>query len=182
MEFEDMKDTLKTLKTLGADGFVFGILRRPETRTRYGWIDIERNKELVQLADGKPCTFHRAFDLIPEPYWDTTLAELIACGFSSILTSGGSLGNQATDHTSALSRLHSRNHGLKSSEDLEIIIGGGVRSMNIQSLSQLTGGKSFHSSALVDGATVVSIEETNRMCEFLAMECIGKKEGPIGSF
>lgn len=171
-----MKDTLEKLKSLGADGFVFGILQRPEMRTKWGWIDIERNRELVRLAEGRPCTFHRAFDLIPEFCWDRTLAGLAACGFSSILTSGGSLGNQATDHASALARLFRRKDALNTRQYIEIIIGGGVRSMNIQSLSQVTGGRSFHSSALVDSATVVSTEETRKMCEMLDIKYPWERE------
>lgn len=167
LDFQEMKNTLENLKSLGADGFVFGILQPPETRAHSGWIDVERNSELVRLADGRPCTFHRAFDLIPELFWNRTLAELGACGFSSILTSGGSSGNHATDHKSALARLYRHKYGLDSRQDIEIIIGGGVRSTNIQSLSQVTGGESFHSSALVDGASVVSIEETREMCKIL---------------
>jgi copper homeostasis protein len=98
--FEAMETTLITLKDLEADGFVFGILtrvsRNPSQNTAT-WIDVTRNKELVELAGGKPCTFHRAFDCIPESHWDTALVDLAKCGVASILTSGGPWSDKAID-------------------------------------------------------------------------------------
>lgn len=155
-EFETMRKTLVSLKSLGADGFVFGILNHPVHETLpQSHIDMEWNKELVRLADGLPCTFHRAFDLIPESEWTKSLADLAACGFSSILTCGGPSGTNATDCVEKLADLVGRrgdentNKGLGSNKGvLRIIVGGGVRASNIDELRTVTGASVFHSAAL----------------------------------
>lgn len=162
-----MKISLEDLKNHGADGFVFGILKQPETCTDGEWIDVERNKKLVQLADGRPCTFHRAFDCIPESCWDVTLTGLMACGFSSILTSGGSLGKSATDHIRALKSLSYHKMVATSHQTIDIIIGGGVRSTNIQLLWRNTNAKTFHSSALVEHGNIVSTDEVSKLRDLL---------------
>lgn len=66
----------------GADGFVFGCL------SPAGGLDLAANQRLIAAASGKPCTFHRAFDTLPDPL--TTAKILAELGFSRILTSGGS--------------------------------------------------------------------------------------------
>ena len=55
-EFTQMKSELIQLKTLNIDGFVFGILDEKDE------VNVAQNKELVELAEPFPCTFHRAFD------------------------------------------------------------------------------------------------------------------------
>nr|WP_244614367.1 copper homeostasis protein CutC [Elizabethkingia argenteiflava] len=55
-EFKEMQTQLLDLKSLGADGFVFGIL------SSEGKVDIEKNKVLVQLAGGR--SVHFILDLI----------------------------------------------------------------------------------------------------------------------
>lgn len=150
-----MKDTLVSLKSLGADGFVFGILNHSVQDTLpHSHIDMEWNKELVRLADGLPCTFHRAFDLIPESEWTKSLADITACGFSSILTSGGPSGTNATDCVEKLADLvgwrGDKNTKRRDSDKgvLRIIVGGGVRASNIDELRTVTGASAFHSAAL----------------------------------
>ncbi|KAJ5371527.1 copper homeostasis CutC domain-containing protein [Penicillium cataractarum] len=129
-DFETMKATLQLMNSLGADGFVFGILHQaPDHRSadRTSWIDIARNKELVQLADGKPCTFHRAFDCIPESDWNSVLEDIIECGFAAILTSGGPSSLNAVDCMDGLADLVNR-LSLDSQAGrraLEVIVGGG---------------------------------------------------------
>ncbi|KAJ5097841.1 Copper homeostasis protein CutC [Penicillium argentinense] len=183
-DFDQMKSTLESLKRLGADGFVFGILMHPEARTQdtAAWVDIERNKELVALADGRPCTFHRAFDCIPEQHWDTALAAVEECGFRSILTSGGPSGSKATDCIDKLSSLHQGFLGgiqtHQAHQALDIIIGGGVRSTNIQSLWEQTPAQTFHSSALLPGSEEVSEEEVTRLKEALKNCALLQEGGP----
>jgi len=79
-EFEVMKEDVKVLKEAGADGMVFGIL------TREGEVDVARCQELIELARPLPVTFHRAFDMVKDPY--TSLEIIIQLGFERILTSG----------------------------------------------------------------------------------------------
>ena len=80
-EFEIMKSDVLLCKQLGCDGIVTGIL------TREGKVDIERNKELVELAAPLKATFHRAFDRVSDP--SEALEDVINIGFERVLTSGG---------------------------------------------------------------------------------------------
>lgn len=58
-EFEMMKSDVLLCKQLGCDGIVTGIL------TSDGKVDIERNKELIELASPLKATFHRALTGFP---------------------------------------------------------------------------------------------------------------------
>ncbi|KAJ5813410.1 uncharacterized protein N7503_000160 [Penicillium pulvis] len=168
-EFGVMKSTLITLRESGADGFVFGILNPvPLDNPACPWIDVSRNKQLVQLAGDKPCTFHRAFDCIPEQYWGTALGELAECGFASILTSGGPSGDTAIECIDKLAELFqqadlTQSQLLSSLRVPEIIVGGGVRSSNIRLLWERTHGRAFHSSALVNSSDIVATSEVTTL-------------------
>ena len=173
--FETMKTTLKTLKDFGADGFVFGVLKKIESSDdlHARWIDLDRNKSLVQLAGGRPCTFHRAFDCIPESCWNIALSDLTECGFASILTSGGPSGDKAIDCVDKLSDLVRRTSdvsrpNLRTGHQFpEIIIGGGVRDTNIQILWQKTHAQAFHSSSLIPGSGFVASDDVKRLRDSL---------------
>ncbi|KAJ5762594.1 uncharacterized protein N7511_005976 [Penicillium nucicola] len=171
-EFETMKMTLNSLKHHGADGFVFGILNQFPHKAWNGrehWIDVPRNKALVRLAEGRPCTFHRAFDLIPEYYWDIALTDIIECGFTSILTNGGPSGIKAAECADKLAKLVAWEHPKEENGDqqhncvAEIIVGGGVRSSNIDMLLRVTGASAFHSAALLHSNEMVSKNEVDKM-------------------
>jgi copper homeostasis protein len=178
--FEVMKSTLTTMKHLGADGFVFGILRDPDesfSKNTSSWIDVARNKELIELAEGKPCTFHRAFDCIPESYWDTALADLIRCGFASILTSGGPSSDRAIDCVDRLANLAHRLdrlmiRSLVNHKPLQIIVGGGVRSDNIRILGEKSQARAFHSSARVSSSETVAISEVRMLRAMLQADSL----------
>lgn len=143
-EFEQMKQSLQEFYNAGADGFVFGILHDN------GEIDTEKCKELVALAKGKPCTFHRAFDHTPN--LEKSVEILVELGFKTILTSGGT--NSAMEGKNALKLLVE-----KYSESIDILIGGGVRSSNIKELKEATNGQFFHSSAIISSGEFASEEE-----------------------
>src|SRR6266536_4788233 len=78
-----MENEIGMFRDAGADGFVFGVLNRE------GKVAYSQNTTLIYKADGKPCTFHRAFDHIAEKHMEEELEVLIKCGFKAILTSGG---------------------------------------------------------------------------------------------
>lgn len=80
VEFETMLVDAAQLLAHGADGLVFGIL------TADGEIDAERTRKLVEIAEGKPTIFHRAFDVVPD--WRRSMDTLIELGITRILTSG----------------------------------------------------------------------------------------------
>lgn len=165
-DFETMKATLQLMDNSGADGFVFGILHKAPHRggaDRRSWVDIARNKELVQLAAGKPCTFHRAFDCIPESDWNTALEDIRECGFTAILTSGGPSSTNAVDCMDELADLVNRqscnpgSHSQAGRRGLDVIVGGGVRPTNIGMLRKKTLATNFHSSGLSSSSELVSI-------------------------
>src|SRR5580765_2253307 len=56
-EFQTMERDIENAKREGANGVVFGILQKE------GTVDIERTRELVELARPLSVTFHRAFDM-----------------------------------------------------------------------------------------------------------------------
>jgi copper homeostasis protein len=134
-EFDLMKAQIRILGNAGADGFVFGIL------TGDNKVDVLRNKELVDLANGKPCTFHRAFDAIAD--YDEGLEDVCKCLFKNILTAGCMDGEGAAVGTSGIERLVDR-----AKRRINIMPGGGVRSGNLEILKK-TGAGWFHSSGIV---------------------------------
>ena len=133
------------------------------------WVDVSRNKQLVQLAGGRPCTFHRAFDLIPESHWENALADIMECGFASILTNGGPSGTKATECMDKLQTLVryktqlQREQKNRGNRVPEIIVGGGVRASNIGLLQSIIGASAFHSAALVASEAVTSAKEVSNM-------------------
>jgi copper homeostasis protein len=79
-EFAIMRLDIETTKDEGADGVVIGLL------TAAGEVDIGRTRELIALARPLSITFHRAFDMTPEPF--RALETLIELGVDRVLTSG----------------------------------------------------------------------------------------------
>ncbi|HSD13045.1 MAG TPA: copper homeostasis protein CutC [Flavobacterium sp.] len=147
-EFQQMKNEILKFKTLGVNGFVFGILNDDRT------VNIESNSELVELAKPLPCTFHRAFDEVTDVF--QSLEDVIQCGFSTVLTSG-TMPN-VTEGISVLKNLVE-----KSNNRIVIMPGGGLRSANIKMLQQHTNAGFFHSSAITDGGEVANIDEVKAL-------------------
>ena len=138
-EFSTMKEQMSNLSDL-ADGFVFGVLTAEKR------VDIERNAELVQLAGGKPCTFHRAFDELGEKMVEE-LETIRRCGFDAVLTSGGEHDAASGMETLAYLVKESRKRG-----SFSVMVGGGVRHSNIGQLMNATQAGWFHSSAIISGS------------------------------
>ncbi|MCT2409024.1 copper homeostasis protein CutC [Chryseobacterium antibioticum] len=143
-EFEQMKTDLTSLKSLNVDGFVFGILDENDE------VNVEQNKALVKLADPFPCTFHRAFDRATD--LESSLEKVIDCGFKTILTSGQK--SNVSEGKENLKKLVELSNGR-----IEILVGGGLRSTNIEELRECTNAGYFHSSAITDGGAFASADE-----------------------
>lgn len=144
VEFEQMKSDIRRIKKFGIDGFVFGILNEDNS------VNIQQNKELVELASPIPCTFHRAFDQVVSI--QKSLEDVIICGFQTILTSGCEpnvdlgISNLKTLVSLAAGRI-------------VIMPGGGLRSSNVATILQTTQASYYHSSAITDGSdTAVGLE------------------------
>ncbi|MCF2219671.1 copper homeostasis protein CutC [Chryseobacterium sp. PS-8] len=143
-EFEQMKSDLVQLKSLKVDGFVFGILDENDE------VNIEQNKTLVELAKPLPCTFHRAFDRAKD--LEKSLEKVIECGFTTILTSGQK--PNVSEGKENLRKLVALSNGR-----IEILVGGGLRSSNIEEIREFTEAGYFHSSAITDGGAFANAEE-----------------------
>ncbi|HBV14890.1 copper homeostasis protein CutC [Chryseobacterium carnipullorum] len=143
-EFEQMKTDLIYLKSLGIDGFVFGILDGNDE------VNLVQNKTLVELANPLPCTFHRAFDRAKD--LENALEKVIGCGFKTILTSGQKPNvSEGKENLKKLVELSAGRIG--------ILVGGGLRSSNIKEIREFTNADYFHSSAITDGGAFASADE-----------------------
>jgi copper homeostasis protein len=143
-ELKQMKSEIETIKKLGVNGFVFGILNEDKT------INIEQNIALVELAKPFPCTFHRAFDEVLD--YEQALEDVISCGFSTILTSGTF--SNVMEGKEVLQQLV-----IQANNRIEIMPGGGLRSTNISALDEIVNANWYHSSAITDGSEIASSEE-----------------------
>jgi copper homeostasis protein len=144
VEFQQMKSEIESIKGLGVNGFVFGILNEDNT------INIEQNKTLVAEAYPFPCTFHRAFDAVSN--CEQALEAVISCGFSTVLTSGTF--SNVMEGKEVLKKLV-----VQAKNRIEIMPGGGLRSTNISELNQIVGANWYHSSAITDGTEIANPEE-----------------------
>ena len=79
-EFELMKADIVKFKEMGCKGIVSGILNEDKT------VDLERTKELIELTRPLEFTFHRAFDVVTDPFKE--IENLIELGIDRVLTSG----------------------------------------------------------------------------------------------
>ena len=128
-DFEIIKQDINLCKKLQCDGIVSGVLHQDMT------IDIQRTKELVDLADPLPFTFHRAFDSVPNPL--QAVQQLDEMGVERILTSGQQ--SNAIDGLPLLRELQENFSGI-------IIPASGVNPKNIKQFADGTF-KEIHFSA-----------------------------------
>lgn len=124
----------KALVKAGADGIVFGALKSDKT------IDVELSRSVQEAADGLPCTFHRAFDLIPDQL--AGLETVINLGYNRILTSGGQA--SAVEGSDNIAQLVAASKGR-----ISVMAGAGIKSSNVALLSSATNAQEFHASARI---------------------------------
>lgn len=130
-EIEVMNEEIKLLKSYGADGFVFGVLKSD------GSLNKEICRLLIRQADGKPCTLHRAFDVCRD--LPLTLEDAIDCGFKRILTSGGAatVGDGLKKIIQLLNQAGKR---------IIVMPGGGMKPEYVKPLSDTENLKEIHAS------------------------------------
>jgi copper homeostasis protein len=128
-ELAAMRYDIFSARQWGADGVVFGLL------TPSGEVDVERTRELVELARPMKVTFHRAFDMALD--METALEDIVRTGADRVLTSGGEptgiLGS------GMIARLVRRFAGR-----IGVMACGGIRSDNVQEIARATGADQFH--------------------------------------
>ena len=101
-------------------------------------VDIERTKRLVELARPLSVTFHRAFDVTPDPI--TALEDIVKTGADRLLTAGQQ--NKAPLGSKLIGEL------VKLADRRIIIMpGSGLNEKNITSFRDETGAREFHLSA-----------------------------------
>lgn len=129
-ELEQMRLDIALAKSCGMDGLVFGILHGDTS------INVEQTRELVELAQPLPVTFHRAFDETPN--LRTALEAVISTGATRILTSGGK--PTAFAGACMLADLVSAAVGR-----ITILPAGGINAANLCEVIRLTRACEFHS-------------------------------------
>jgi copper homeostasis protein len=132
-EFAAMASDIETAKAEGADGVVIGQL------TADGFVDVAHTRELMTLARPMAVTFHRAFDMTPDPF--AALETLVDLGIDRILTSG--------QEASVLEGLPMIAELVKRAGDRIVIIpGGGITPRNVDRIVAAARPKEIHFAAL----------------------------------
>lgn len=126
-----MRDDISAAAECGAEGVVLGLL------TMDGDVDVERTRELANLARPMQVTFHRAIDMARDA--GSALEAVIAAGVDRILTSGG-------EPTAMQGRHHLRRMVEAAHGRVTILAGGGVRPENVREIAQSGGVSEFHAS------------------------------------
>lgn len=129
-EFEVLRRQAETFQKAGADALVMGCLKRD------GCLDLDRMKELMEIAGDTPVTLHRAFDMCGDQ--EEALAAAKALGIRTILTSGGKA--SAREGMNELKKLAEQAGGT------EILAGAGIDAEAIRFLRAHTNLTSFHMS------------------------------------
>ena len=129
-EFSEMRSSIAEAKESGMDGVVLGVLKKDHR------VDIERTRELVELARPLPVTYHRAFDEAAD--LREALEDVMQSGAKRILTSGGA--KSALEGATVLAELTEA-----AGERILIVPGAGISVLNIEQVAHQTGAREFHS-------------------------------------
>jgi copper homeostasis protein len=128
LEMEIMRKDIETVKKLGADGVVIGVLNAD------GSVDTHRSAQLLSVARPMSVTFHRAFDMTRDPL--EALEDVISIGADRLLTSGQE--RSAIEGQLLLKELLE-----KAGDEIIIMPGGGIDEHNIH-LMEALGVKECH--------------------------------------
>jgi len=131
-EFAVMRSDVETAKAEGADGIVIGLL------SAEGEIDVERTRRLIALARPMSVTFHRAFDMTPDPY--RALETLIGLGFDRVLTSGHE--GSALEGLPLIAKLIER-----AGDRIVVMPGGGITARNVERIVEGARPREIHFAA-----------------------------------
>ena len=141
-EFAQMKKSIAEAKDAGADGLVLGILKPNRT------VDVDRTRELVEIAKPLPVTFHRAFDSCAD--FSQALEDVVRSGAARILTSGGAASAfEGIDNIAMLVGA--------AGQRVTIVPGAGINARNILQLATATRAHEFHSGL----SSVLSHQQTD---------------------
>ncbi|WP_421726534.1 copper homeostasis protein CutC [Bauldia sp.] len=132
-ELVAMETDIATAKSAGVDGFVFGVL------DPNGAINVAANRRLIERARPAAVTFHRAFDMTPDPF--AALETLIELGVDRVLTSGQEPG--ALEGAETLARL------VEAAGDRIVVMpGGGITAKTVHRVVAETRAREIHFAAM----------------------------------
>ncbi|KAF8968204.1 hypothetical protein BGZ46_010925, partial [Entomortierella lignicola] len=147
-EFDAMLYDIKLCHSLNVHGVVFGVLL-PD-----GTVDKTRLKRLVQAAQPMQVTFHRAFDMVKDPF--QALEDIIELGgIQRILTSGCE--RSAFEGLDLLVELNKRANGR-----ITIMPGAGITERNVNKIVSAMNATEVHVGA--GGTKESKMEFRNPYC------------------
>lgn len=151
VEYNIMKANIFTAKVAGAKGIVIGMLNSD------GTIDTCRMKEIVEMCNPLPVTFHRAFDMVVN--MEEALEQVIELGCSRVITSGGS--HSAVDGIESIVQLQKQSNGR-----IIIMPSAGIDSSNFISIANSTGCKEFQFQLNTSRESKMKIQNKNLLAAF----------------
>lgn len=128
-EIEVMKRDITVVKELGANGVVFGVLNEN------GEICEKSIKELIELCSGLDITFHRAIDELADLVNGVKVLSKYP-QIKTVLTSGGK--GSIAENTSIIKDM------IKSSDHINVMLGGGLSFENVEQIIKETGALEYH--------------------------------------
>lgn len=130
-DLQVMKEDIRHIKQVGANGIVIGAL------TKEGTVDQEAISFLLEESEGLEVTFHRAFDFAEDQF---AALDVIATfpQIQRILTSGGTA--PAPESIDQLTNLVEK----AKEKSLKILVGSGVTPETAPSIIKETGAKEVH--------------------------------------
>jgi copper homeostasis protein len=134
-EFAGMRAEIEQARAAGAAGIAVGVLLAD------GRVDVERTRELVELARPMQATFHRAFDVAGGVGYGLreALEDVIRTGADCLLTSGGSA--NVLEGATQIGELQRQ-----AGDRLEVMAGGGLRLENLAEVVRRSGVTRLHGS------------------------------------
>ena len=138
-ELDIIKRDIVFCNSIGCQGVVCGVLNN------HNQIDLQATQELIETSKNMEFTFHRAFDVVVNPY--KALVDLEALGVTRMLSSGQQ--QKAIDGIQLLKELKNK------AQTLQIMPGSGIDATNIMSFKE-AGFEMVHFSALINTPRVES--------------------------
>ncbi len=143
-ELSVMREDICQARKLGADGIVLGIL------DEHARVDVERTRELVELAHPLPVTFHRAIDMTPDV--GAALDDVLKTGAARVLTSGGA--PSAMQGVREVARMVQT-----AGNRIAVMAGGGLSVDTLPRVAEATGATEFHASLRTASASPVDFHK-----------------------
>ncbi|WBB70527.1 copper homeostasis protein CutC [Micromonospora sp. WMMD812] len=133
-EVDAMVRDVRAAVAAGAHGVVIGAL------TAEGDVDVPTTRKLIEAAGGARITFHRAFDMVRDPF--EALEQLVELGVDRVLTSGQEV--SVLEGAPLIADLVRR-----AGDRIIVMPGGGITPRNIARIIEATGATEYHFAALV---------------------------------